>query len=367
MDKIINKKNNEKIAFCITCMNRLKHLQQTLEKNIQDNYLKGQVEFILLDYNSQDGLQEWVFHNMQKYIEEGILVYFKTTEPTLYLRSHSRNMVFRLANSTILCNLDADNFLGKGFAGYMLESFSNNNNMFYTSDCSSRDVFGRICIRYEDFISVRGYNETLQCYGYEDGDIQNRLMLKGLKPMSFKNPEFYHCITHSFKERVSEEIKTKNLNEMYITYINPYTSGILLLNKDYSLEQYTLINNLQQNIFVEYANVYDYIFDERNRIIQHGNIIKGTWIENKNRILINIRNIEYQVQSSVLSINVENMLFYKIQDDELKAKIIVLITDAINYKEASDKIKDNSIINPKGFGKGFVYKNFDLSNKIILS
>jgi hypothetical protein len=29
----------KKLAFCITCMNRLQHLQQTLEKNILDNYL----------------------------------------------------------------------------------------------------------------------------------------------------------------------------------------------------------------------------------------------------------------------------------------------------------------------------------------
>jgi len=367
MNKINEIKNNEKIAFCITCMNRLKHLQQTLEKNIQDNYLKGQVEFILLDYNSQDGLQEWVYHNMQKYIEEGILVYFKTAEPKLYMRSHSRNMAFRLANSTILCNLDADNFLGKGFASFMLEAFSDNNNIFCTNDCSSRDAFGRISIRNEDFISIRGYNEALQCYGYEDGDIQNRLMLKGIKPKSVRNPEFYHCITHSFKERISEEAIAKNLYEMYITYINPYTSGVLLLNKDYSLEQYTLIDNLQQNIFVEYASPFESVFDKRNRVIQHGNVLKGAWKENDNRILIDIRNDEYQVKSSVLSINLENMIFYKIQDDELKAKIIVLITDAMNYKEAIEQINNNSIINPDGFGKGIVYKNFDLSNKIILS
>jgi hypothetical protein len=345
----------------------LKHLRQTLEKNIQDNYLKGQVEFILLDYNSQDGLQDWVYHNMQKYIEDGILVYFKTIDPTLYLRSHSRNMAFRLANSTILCNLDADNFLGKGFAGFMLEAFSNNDNIFCTNDCSSRDAFGRISIRNRDFISVRGYNEALQCYGYEDGDIQNRLMLNGLKPVSVRNPEFYHCITHSFKERISEEAKAKNLYEMYISYINPYTSSILLLNKDYSLEQYTLIDNAQQNIIVEYSSIFESVFDGRSRIVQHGNILKGTWGKNDYNILINIGNVEYQVLSRTLSIKLGNMLFYKIQDDELKAKIIVLITDAINYKEATEQINDNLIINPDGFGKGIVYKNFDLSNKIILS
>ena len=44
----------KQISFCITCMNRLKHLQETLEKNILDNFLVDEVEFVVLDYNSQD-------------------------------------------------------------------------------------------------------------------------------------------------------------------------------------------------------------------------------------------------------------------------------------------------------------------------
>ena len=47
----------KQISFCITCMNRLKHLQETLEKNILDNFLVDEVEFVVLDYNSQDGLE----------------------------------------------------------------------------------------------------------------------------------------------------------------------------------------------------------------------------------------------------------------------------------------------------------------------
>ena len=33
----------KQISFCITCMNRLKHLQETLEKNILDNFLVDEV------------------------------------------------------------------------------------------------------------------------------------------------------------------------------------------------------------------------------------------------------------------------------------------------------------------------------------
>ena len=49
----------KQISFCITCMNRLKHLKN-FEKNILDNFLVDEVEFVVLDYNSQDGLEEWI-------------------------------------------------------------------------------------------------------------------------------------------------------------------------------------------------------------------------------------------------------------------------------------------------------------------
>lgn len=361
-----NVKNNDKIAFCITCMNRLSHLEQTLVKNIQDNYLKDRVEFILLDYNSQDGLEEWVHNNLQKYIEEKMLVYYKTNEPTHYMRSHSRNMAFRLANATILCNLDADNFLGKGFANFILDEFSKNEMIFYSNNCTSRDAFGRISIRNNDFISIRGYNEALQGYGYEDGDIQNRLMLKGLKPISVNNPEFYHCISHTFNERISEESMAKCLYKMYITYINPYTSSILLLNKDNSLEQYTLIDKKQLNLLVE-LSTFDCFYDDRVRTVLQGTVKKGTW--NMYNDIVNIQNNgnKFQIQKKSTTFEFENSFYYEIQDKELRAKIIVMLSDAINYKEAIMQIKNKFLINPYGFGRGVVYKNFNSSQKIILS
>lgn len=38
----------KQISFCITCMNRLKHLQETLEKNILDNFLVDEVCWIII-------------------------------------------------------------------------------------------------------------------------------------------------------------------------------------------------------------------------------------------------------------------------------------------------------------------------------
>ena len=361
--------NNEKIAFCTTCMNRLSHLEQTLEKNIKDNYMPGRVEFVLLDYNSQDGLDKWVQNQMKKYIDEGILVYYKTTEPTHYLRSHSRNMAFRLANATILCNLDADNFLGKGFADFMLQEFSKRYDIFYTNNYSFNDTFGRVCVRNKDFISIRGYNEALKSYGYEDNDFLNRLALSGLKPMSFQNPEFYHFVKHSDTDRVSDEYMAKNLFKMYIAYINPYTSKILLLYKDYTVEQYTMVANWYLYAFdnTTYSSIYDSYLNEKIRTVIEDDILKGIWSIDNDKILIQEDGANYCVEKEALTIDMEGSVFYKIENLDLIAKIFVLLTSSINFNEVYKQVKNNSTVNSDGFGKGLVIKNFDLSNKITLT
>jgi len=351
-------------------MNRLQHLQQTLEKNILDNYLPDEVEFVLLDYNSSDGLEQWIYHNMMQYIETEMLVYYKTFEPEYYFRSHSRNMAFRLASAEILCNLDADNFLGKGFASFMINEFSKYDNIFYTNDYSFNDTFGRVCVRNQDYVSIRGYNEMLKSYGYEDNDFLNRLVLHGLKPMSFTNPEFYHFVIHSDEDRISEEYMAKNLCKMYITYINPYTSGILLLYNDFTMEQYTLVANWHLYAYTDSSyssSIYDSYLNEKNRTVVQGDIIKGTWSNYNDAILLHENVTEYCINEESPTIDFKGLLFYRIQDDNLIAKIFVELTSSINFNEVYKQAKENAMINPDGFGRGTVYKNFDLSKRITLS
>ena len=356
----------KKIAFCITCMNRLHHLQQTLEQNIQDNYLPEDVEFILLDYNSKDGLEQWVNQTMMQHIESGILAYYKTMEPEYYFRSHSRNMTFRLANAGLLCNLDADNFLGKGFASFMMEEFSMQERIFYTSDESAHDTFGRICVTQNDYLSVKGYNESLQGYGYEDIDLFSRLKKNGLTRKYFTNPEFYHSILHSKAERVTNEYMIKNIESLFITYINSYLSGILLLYKNHTFHHYTLVDTPHLYCLPSFLRP-DYYVEERNDVTLKEDYQKGDWKEENNEIIL------VQNQNSLIfpkdetEIYYQDHNYYRISDKELEIELVILLTDAINRRSAQKQLNENQVVNPDGFGKGVVYKNFDKETKIILS
>ena len=72
------------ISFCISCRGRLHHLRRTLPQNIADNRDYPNLEFILLDYNSTDGLGEWVKHELSEEIANGQLNYYFTSQPTLH-------------------------------------------------------------------------------------------------------------------------------------------------------------------------------------------------------------------------------------------------------------------------------------------
>lgn len=199
---------HRKISFCVSCMDRLHHLAETLPRNLSDNLSYPDMEIVLLDYNSSDGLEAWAKEHLQEWIEAGRLVYFKTTDRAHFERSHARNLAFRLATGDIVCTLDADNFTGPGFAHYVNERFDRHEQIYLRPDFDGahvrlRDAFGRICVRKEDFHRIEGYDEQLVEYGYEDIDLCVRLEKAGLAPSFIEDDRFLRYIDHSNSERLA--------------------------------------------------------------------------------------------------------------------------------------------------------------------
>jgi cellulose synthase/poly-beta-1,6-N-acetylglucosamine synthase-like glycosyltransferase len=197
-----------KISLCITCMDRLHHLSETLPRNLADNLSYPDVEIVLLDYNSSDGLEEWARENLREWMDAGRLVYFKTTEPGYFHRSHARNLAFRLASGEIVCTVDADNFTGPGFAHYVNERFDRYGQMYLRPDFEGTharvtDAFGRICVRKQDFLRIEGYDEQLADYGFEDLDLCVRLEKAGLTPRFIEDDRFLQYIPHGNQDRVA--------------------------------------------------------------------------------------------------------------------------------------------------------------------
>ena len=207
------------VSLCITCMNRLFHLKETIEQNIQDNASYPNIEFVLIDYNSQDGLEEYVKENLMRYIDKGILNYYKTTEPKKFHASYAKNLSHALAQGEIICNLDGDNYTGKDFAFYLNYLFNQKgeNNIYQFFKRPYWGTVGRLSFYRDNFFKLGGYDEDLLPIGHEDLDLVNRARNMGINLEQTQVENFLKYLSNTTKEKAENCTDT---NEDYYSLLN---------------------------------------------------------------------------------------------------------------------------------------------------
>ncbi|MCA0303886.1 MAG: glycosyltransferase family 2 protein [Proteobacteria bacterium] len=212
----IGARPSPRISLCTTSRNRLHHLRQTLPQNLADNRDYPDLEFVLLDYNSSDGLGDWVRRELGDEIASGRLRYYFTGEPTHFHATHSRNMSLRLAGGDIVCVVDADNFTGRGFASYLAGQVAPDNVLIgcQLEGDAFRVAFDEGCVgRYalykSTFLDVGGMDEAHVGWGYDDMDLFCRLRARGYRLQSI-DPRYARCIPHDDAER-SRELRYRDL------------------------------------------------------------------------------------------------------------------------------------------------------------
>ena len=169
-----------KISFCTVSKDRLNFLQQTLPENIRDNE-DYDVEFVILNYNSSDGIDDYIRDYWGALIKAGKLSYFKESTAQHFKPAHSRNLCMRLASGDIICNVDADNFTGK-ICKFINKAFEKNKTIIcspYIFTKQALDTHGRIAIKKTEWLRIGGYDESLIGWGGEDWDLIRRCQKMG--------------------------------------------------------------------------------------------------------------------------------------------------------------------------------------------
>lgn len=208
-----------KISLCTTCMGRKHDLSIALMKNIEDNSDYDNLEFVILDYNSKDGLEDWAKENLMKHIESGRVTYARTTEPEFYSMTRSRNLAFKVASGDIVNNLDADNFTNKGFASY-LNMLANQQTEKAIFAKGKKMLRGRLGFWKNEFMNdLGGYEESINDYGHDDWDLMLRAWKMGYRLMFFGGE--YYANTGSKKHQTSN---MANKNWKFTESRNKYMS-----------------------------------------------------------------------------------------------------------------------------------------------
>ena len=248
-----------KISYCQTCMNRLHDLKETLFLNIKSNESYPNLEFIILDYNSTDGLGKWIKKNMMGYIKSGRLNYYRTEEPEYFSMSHSRNIAFKVATGEIVNNLDVDNYTFDITGKYKPEKCWAYRINEIAHQYKEKNIFvkskqrrhGRIGFYKKEFIEILGgYDENLEGYGWDDHDLVDRAMMLGFTHISWTGHDYYQRIWTGGKEKnanMKRNYKETEKENMEKSKRN-ISKGIFKANKERHWGKATLIKNFKEKI-----------------------------------------------------------------------------------------------------------------------
>jgi glycosyltransferase involved in cell wall biosynthesis len=162
-----------RISFCTTCMGRAHHLKETLPSNLAYN-LNADTEFVVLNYNSKDGLHEWLQQLVTTNPLASRVAYFHERTAQFFDPRHAKNIAHLLATGDVVVNIDADNSTGHGYDKELSDIFAKTGRAVVTSDLTLKSVTGKIAMLKRDFIELRGYDESFRGWGGEDPDLIKR-------------------------------------------------------------------------------------------------------------------------------------------------------------------------------------------------
>lgn len=166
-------RSRPKVSYCTSIRNRLGFLKETLPQNLMD--ARADSEFVVLDYGSSDGLSEWI----RPYVSNGLVQYFQAHDQKFWRNSHAKNVAAWCATGGVVCNVDADNYITRGFHEHVVGNAEKGRAL--SSPPGLRGVTGRIACHKTDFLACGGYNERFSFgWGCEDIDLVTRLRFMGV-------------------------------------------------------------------------------------------------------------------------------------------------------------------------------------------
>lgn len=164
----------KRISFCTTVCDRLDSLKKTLPANL--SAINDQCEICLVDFNSKfDPVAEWVQTQFSSELSNGTLRFFVVLDDVHWSAPHAKNLAHRLATSSYMINIDADNYLSKEDVSTFLAVAKRGLPLQQEfCDGGGKGTCGRIGLSAETFYYLGGYDEGMLPMGFQDLDLLRR-------------------------------------------------------------------------------------------------------------------------------------------------------------------------------------------------
>lgn len=134
-------------------------------------------------------------------------------------------------------------------------------------------------------------------------ELFDRLLDKGIEQCSFSQSEFSRAIVHSNEDRISQEFMFKNIQSLFMNYLDPCLTEVLILYRNGRFIMGAIKDNVTMNCnLCDVPHSIKRCMDEKYRItIEYWR--EGSWDDVENGIILNIQG--------------ENILVRKIRKDYL--------------------------------------------------
>ncbi|WP_258101006.1 glycosyltransferase family A protein [Marinoscillum pacificum] len=206
--------NDLTLTFCITHKNRESYLKKTLLQNLNDNQANPNVDFVLVDFQDDLEIVDWVSSEFKSFLGSGKLKAFHSNDLPEWHSPKAKNCAHALAEGDILVNLDCDNYTGKNGGDFIIKHFSEATNEILFWQYSKKKLdgsYGRIALTKNTFYELGGYDESFLPMGFQDGDLIKRAERFGTQIIKNQDPLYNMAIKH--EKFIPHNMTWKRMNE----------------------------------------------------------------------------------------------------------------------------------------------------------
>lgn len=159
-------------------MNRTDDLRWVMPRLLAAASVSPPVEIVVLDYNSQDGLADYMAV-VCSIVHGASVLYWRYEGRDYYHMAHARNLAMKAGSGDYLLSFLADVSMSPDYIQALRQELEAGCVWAHHSD----RFVGVICVARDEFVAAGGYDERFEFYGKEDKDLLARLHRRGAPHM----------------------------------------------------------------------------------------------------------------------------------------------------------------------------------------